>query len=134
VIRTTNFDAIITASPINKDAAVSRDGRGFSYEPDKKIACRHWENQPLLREPTGEDRDLIGFRWGRLIALGYLAEDPGKLWVVRCDCGRYETRRNKSLKRASPVDCCQQCGHVAHLKRQSFRDRHGKWPPVEYGR
>ena len=104
--------------PINKVAAlvVSKSPPDCQY--DAKVAClqRRWDSPPPMRILTANIPDFRGKRVGRFTVVGLYAGAPG-LWVVRCACGAYETRRAKSLHNPLNIDdCCQLCRHVEHLR------------------
>lgn len=92
------------------------------------------------------ERDLTGLRVDRLVVRGRIdavtpnerrsARSLGARWLVRCDCGIYETRRAPSLKGRMRTDraMCQRCDYVLHLRRQAHFDRNGRWPAEDYGR
>jgi hypothetical protein len=75
-----------------------------------------WSECPPLKPPAPNAPDLTGLRRGSLTAIGMLdktaagygpAGGDGR-WVVRCDCGRYEVRRARSLS-VNANDACQDC-------------------------
>jgi hypothetical protein len=104
--------------PVNKLAAmvISRGERHEMEYADRNT----YENPPiLLPSPSPEGvPNLIGYRNGRIEVIGY-AGRRGKrpsggsrtLWLVRCDCGRYEFRRNRSIKKAKRHRDINQCNY-----------------------
>ncbi len=68
--------------------------------------------------------DLTGRKKGRLTVVGLSASfrgvsRKGLRWVVRCSCGMYEIRTEKTIKKGSDKDMCQRCNDVRYLKRLS---------------
>ena len=55
--------------------------------------------------------DLIGVRFGRMEVVGLIAfrGKGNSLWAVKCDCGRYERRRWKTVKSAIRSDKPSAC-------------------------
>jgi len=96
--------------PVHPDAF-----KKFSREmlPVAPIPPVSWRN-PQFRDPTG-------LRRGRLVVLGYAAEQGGKKkgarWVVRCDCGNYE-HRNMIFRWAGTQapDMCIECRTRSYKK------------------
>ena len=89
---------------------------GFQFESIKKIAQRHWDAQPSLRPVPNDAPKLAGIKFGRFIVLGLYNEGNG-LWVVRCTCGAFETRKAKSIRNpANKNDCCDNCRQIEYLK------------------
>jgi hypothetical protein len=64
-----------------------------------------------------KEHDLTGRKCGRLTVIGNALFKPKNWrtdknsvrWVVRCSCGRYEHRTTKTIKKADPISCCNQC-------------------------
>ena len=106
--------------PVDRTAARVA-GKGEHYESKKKITQRHWDVPPPMRQVSPKDLidNLIGIKFGRLTVLGLYTEASG-LWVVRCACGDYETRRTKSIKNPNnDQDRCENCRETVHLRRQA---------------
>jgi len=86
-----------------------------------------------VRPPIEGERDFTGLRFDRLTVIGHV-DEPGRKngarWLVRCDCGTYETRRTPALAGRMRADraSCQRCDYLLHLKKREFFDRHGRWP------
>lgn len=131
-IRTTNFDALATSAPLDRQASAMRDGSGDQWEA--KIPDYHlrWIAPPALRpvaslEPNAQvlAASLIGQRIGRVVVLGILLEETRKKkarWVVRCDCGYYEARIAKVLGSGDPARMmCAACDKVDQLRQFSTR-------------
>lgn len=128
-VRTTNFDAIAAAAPLNREASTVRDGSGDIWsEPDVSGGQLHWKEppQPLEARPKGVG-DISGAKYGRLTVVRYHGRSgvstPVRVWLVRCACGDYEVRREKSIIRALQGDTppvtehsCRVCEHVQILQ------------------
>lgn len=129
-----SMDKIITSAPLNSTAA-RVTGKGVHYDPTRKPLTlqaapdtRARENpipcaKELLSAPAAILKSLQAQRWGRWTVIGYALQQPeGKnakaSWVVRCTCGRYETRSTKAIRRAvTSGDRCWECAHVEQVKR-----------------
>lgn len=134
-MKTTVWDRVVTSAPINKDAAVARDGKGEGFEPKLKDAAdRVHSDTPLpTRKPLKGSPDYSGQRSGRLVVVGLSAEikqgDRPAAWVVRCACGNYEHRTAKSINNPRNVDdCCRPCRQVEYLKRRAAHGTRLKAP------
>lgn len=120
--RTANWDAIAASAPMNKDAALARDGRGVSFE----IPEKHKENAfdlcpPLKKYEDVEANNLTGERMHRLVVLGLCADKSTKgpaSWACRCDCGRYARFTTKGLRslRLRGEAMCSECRYVELVK------------------
>lgn len=118
-------EEIIRRSPVNKPAALVT-GKGTHYTSKKKICQDHWSVPPPMRPPSPDTPKLVGVRFGQLTVMGRHRHKSG-YWVVRCDCGSYETRRTKSvLNPANGADRCDECRHLAYLRRHDEFRRTGK--------
>lgn len=128
-MRTTNFDLLATAAPLDKTASVVRDGSGEHWDPEVKHTYLHWTIRPPLRPIPDATRaspsfvDVTGLRKGRLVAYGLLdyaaaglphAKGGKASWVCRCDCGEYEGRTYRAL--TNPVNSDDMCGKCAKLR------------------
>lgn len=123
-MRTTNFDAIAAASPLNREASVVRDGSGDTWEPSPPPSLHRWIAPPKLKAPhqiRPEGREVLkkqlGRRYGRFVVLGIWADGPTKkaTWVCRCDCGAYEGRKLGRLM-SGEVTMCWTCERVERLR------------------
>jgi hypothetical protein len=115
---------IATSVPINRTAArvVQRGPKG--YESGKRILtdCSPvpLPTKPVPRKP--QLLDLTGRVVGHLtvVGAGVKRSSNGMLWVCRCVCGYYTTRRTGSLLNpANDADRCDRCREVAYLKRKA---------------
>lgn len=123
-VRTTNFDAIAAAAPLDRTASVIRDGSGDLWEPSIPETFKRWFAPPVMKPRawllarSAVAAQLLDRRFGRLVVLGVL-DEPGKTekaaWVVRCDCSYYETRKAKTLL-AGKATCCLVCYKVETLR------------------
>lgn len=127
-----HWDAILASAPLNATAG-SVTGKGYVYEPAKKVTHLEWDVPPPL-VPVGRQHarnpsftDFTGHRYGRLTVLGMIRDtsvsgDSGAQWVCRCACGKYVARRAKSVRKANPDDRCSLCQHAAFLVRAASGD------------
>lgn len=147
------LERVSTSEPINVTAALVMSN-GVHYEP--KINDRyklHQDECPPLRA-WGKDggkhnpleRDFTGFKKGNIVVIGlYLGdrkvwmnnearyEGVGRnKWVVRCICGKYETRTTKSLKKPEikgDPDQCIACDlSTKKIRDKDFKRQYGHWP------
>lgn len=118
-----------TLKAVNRTAGLVTS-RGFQYTPDKKIlqVCQR-EPLPIRKIPRcNPELNIIkvGDKIGRLTVVGLLQESK-KGWLMRCDCGNYTTRKTKSvLNPKNHIDRCDECRHLAYLKRMEKFLREGK--------
>ena len=122
--RSDSLDRVITSDPINRVARRVVQP-GTHYDNPVQLNQAHWENAPPTtgRFPGTPDGDLTGTKFGRMEVVGYLAsgKNKGAIWLVRCSCGDYETRRSSAIRNGSnSIDCCNKCRHIQHLKRQRY--------------
>lgn len=121
-LRTTNFDAIATAVPLNREASTVRDGSGDFYDFPIPLHVQHWKAPPTPVGKLGKGaEDLTGRVFGRLTVIRFHGSAGGEwarpIWLVRCACGDYEVRRSKTLRSTTNADaCCCICQHVKHLR------------------
>lgn len=126
-MRTTNFDVIAASAPLNREASVARDGSGETWGFEVHEQISHWKAPPLPthRRPHGMS-DLSGRSFGLLKVLRFHGYREGKnapaLWLVRCSCGDYETRRHaKLVKGGDPNDRCVVCKKAEALRKRASR-------------
>ena len=116
MIKTTNFDALAVATPLNREASKVRDGSGDLWEVTIQRPDEHWTAPPLALSPKPSDmEDLSGRVFGRMTVVRYhgvIGKHPR--WLVRCACGDYELRRaNPINSQKTPSDhCCQVCDRL----------------------
>lgn len=127
-MKTVDYDALASSAPINKDAAVARDGRGESY------SLKVDENQRRSRTPIPTrpipkyiQEDLTGREFGRLKVMGLAVKTDGKnardVWAVRCVCGTYETRRAGGLLKGATTACLE-CARLHAIRSRTRVKRH----------
>jgi len=114
------WDRIITSAPLDKQAAIVRDGKGEHFTPQMRLEdtkVRQIAPPPMRPNPPNAE-DLTGQRFGRFAVIGRSADKPA--WVVRCACGWYEHRNARALKTAGPADLasmmCTECCYVERVK------------------
>ena len=127
--KTTQYDRIFSSSPLNEVAGRVTAQADEVFESKKKIIQAH-SDVPLPTKPfiaNSKTPNLSGKSIGRLTVVGLSASgksrpDSGALWVVRCVCGRYETRRTKSiLKETNTHDSCDECRQTAFIQSEAGR-------------
>jgi hypothetical protein len=129
---TARQDEILTRSPLLQASAQMETG--WDAELGPRPSRWWWPVCPPLRPMPKDGLDLTGRRWGRLTVAGLLdmgdrSRSGRAAWVVRCDCGRFETRTARSISRQhSPVEACTRCDYVRHIRRKAVFDRTGAWP------
>lgn len=126
-MRTTNFDAIAAAAPLDRQASAVRDGSGDQWTPKISDHQQHWKAPPLpastFQERIGGRKqiDFTGKVFGRLTVVRFHGVSGGSkqlaVWLVRCACGDYEIRRAKSLAYKSEINpCCHECKALDRLR------------------
>lgn len=111
------IDDIYARRAVNTTAARVM-AKGVHFVGDKKILTADSELPIKTRALPLNMEDLHGFKFGRMVVIGVAAEVRGR-WVVKCNCGVYTLRTTKAVKnRANKIDCCEQCRHLMHLKKQ----------------
>lgn len=111
------FDRIANRelTPINRKASELNDG--YTFESNKKVLTMDQENPiKCMKSP------IDGFKFGRFRVIGKYKSKPSKkgaLYVVRCACGMYTTRRKGTINKGADLDdCCERCSEVKYLKRK----------------
>ena len=113
------MEKIGTSTPVNKCAALVT-GKGYQYIPDKKIQTSDSDTPIPTRDATDTEKKNPVFQ-----------DLTGCLWVVRCQCGTYSKRRKKAILNPENVqDRCEQCRHLAFLRRTDVYLRTGKNPDI----
>ena len=115
------------AAPVDRTAGKVTGG-GFQYQSVKKIDQKHWEIAPATIKVPSHIDTLVGQEFGRFKVIGLLTLEPAyknrdSLWLVRCACSHFESRRSKSiLNPKNNEDRCDNCRHIARLQRaQDFK-------------
>jgi hypothetical protein len=123
------FDGI-HRRPANRDAA-NLLGGGEHYRDGTNFGSTlHWETPPPMRPVPLNGSVLaariIGRKFGRLTVIG-LHATVANSWVVRCDCGDYETRKYKALRNPLNVDDkCRRCSRLYTIRKRHERDMKGQ--------
>jgi hypothetical protein len=122
-MKTIDYDRLASSSPLNKDAALARDGRGEHYDADayRGDNAQCWDAPPAMVAVPPAVAGLVGVKVGRLTVLGLRPTKPtGKRpasWVVRCVCGTYTTRTARAIKNPANVnDMCARCDRTRILR------------------
>lgn len=127
MVKTVQWDRVISSTPLNTDAAKARDGGGVHWEPEiKQAQGKVRSHAPFPMKPIKskyKDDDLTGLKVGKLTVIG-LGDFPGRskkspaAWVVRCVCSYYETRTAKTLRNPeyAKTAACDECNYLAELK------------------
>lgn len=102
--------------PVNRVAKRVLE-KGVTHTPPRKVIKQlHWDTPPKMCETPITTPDLTGETFGSLTVIGWYAEGK-KSWVVKCSCGKYETRKSKAIRNpANNTDACQSCRHLMHLE------------------
>lgn len=87
--------------------------------PKQQVTKQFSRNFIATKELTINAPPIIGLRRGRMTVIGLAEEQPESglrtRWVVRCDCGNYETR--KRILRwlgTEATDMCDECKVRTH--------------------
>ncbi len=117
-----NFQRLAGLRPVNKAAALAIS-RSHQFPSAKKISQVHTDLPLPIRANLPSDvPELTGRKFGRLTVMGAHASSPPLRWVVRCVCGRYETRKTRAVMNpANSADSCQECRHLQSLRKASSR-------------
>lgn len=118
--------------PVDRTAArVTAEGPK-GYESSKRILTDFSEAPLPMRKIPRDAPKLVGVVCGWLTVIGMAQKrsSNGALWVCRCVCGYYTTRRSESIRnpRNAAVDRCDRCREVQFLKRRSLRQQLGYNP------
>jgi hypothetical protein len=130
------LDQLLTAPlPVNRVARrVVKQARPEDvWLPQPKPAAHYVGSSnalPIIAIPAAVPaavRDVVGRKRDRMTVIGYAAHQPenkqkkGAVWVVRCDCGTYEHRRNiLRWLHTLEVDSCRECQRRRYLLNGSF--------------
>lgn len=135
------FERLLTSAPVNKQAAMHLAKNGEHYkEPERhdKLVIASDIFLPS-RAPSAAEAanpsftDLAGVTYGRLRVMGILDHERAGItigktaprkWVVRCVCGRFETRNAKAIRAAHPDNAhCRHCQHQAWLRANAHKPK-----------
>lgn len=119
--RTTDFDRLSTSAPMNRAAALARDGGGTHFTPRAgKVNSARWAAPPEMRPVPADMHDFTGRVFDRftVIGLSAMTGKTGPRWVLRCTCGYYENRRNRLLVEGTgrAITMCSECDYLEELK------------------
>src|ERR1700743_924124 len=108
-----NFQRMAGLRPINKAAALVVS-RSHQFPSAKKISQIHTDLPLPIRAVLPSDvPNVTGNKFGRFTVVGAHASPPPLRWIVRCVCGRYETRKMRAITNpANNEDRCQECRHL----------------------
>lgn len=116
------WDRVLSSAPVNATVAGVTNSKGDTWEYRHKSGALRWEDAPPPTVPLPDNSKIkIGHQQGRVRVVGAYARggNNGTVWLVRCACGAYETRRSKSLlKTKAEEDMCACCNKVQQLKRR----------------
>ena len=122
-MKTTDWNAVVTSTPLNKEAAVARDGSGEIFTPLKKVDWAKVDEIPKVVPPpitSPHFVDYSGVKYGRITVIGYIGPSAnGASWLVRCACGNHERRRTAAVRKGieeGRADRCGECDYVKSLK------------------
>lgn len=123
-----DLSRIATSQPVNKTAARVMGG-GVHFDDGRKIVdtLRHFDAPPKCIDPENYPndpsfQDMRGVRVGQVVVIGFLGRlgrtrNAKPQWLVRCDCGQFETRSAKFLRAGSEdYHACARCSYNYALK------------------
>lgn len=124
---------ILTRAPLAQAFDQMRPGDMREQGPWLGSAYHSRAPLPVKTQLAFGQRDYTGVRIDRLTVIGAVDEAKRKFgprWLVRCDCGIYETRQVSALRGRMRGDVarCQRCGYLLKIQRQAHFDRTGRWP------
>lgn len=124
--RTVNYDALAASTPINRGAALARDGGGVQFELQLPNHIEHWTAPPLPeRNPSRDLPRLEGtvFGDGMRVVRYHGRRWDGARWLVRCACGDFELRSTKAVRTAQADHRCAVCSQTRSQRVTLDRDR-----------
>lgn len=113
------YDFIATSRPINRIAGQVLTKGESSPEIHYEESYYHSEAPTKTIKFTGKPKDnLKNKRFGNLVVIGFMGKNASGMgvWLVRCDCGYYEKRTGKYLKKSGRnnsacKECCSRKGY-----------------------
>lgn len=134
-LRSVDFDTVAPLMPFDKTASqVAGKGEHFEYSPPQDVVRS--ETPIETRRATPREKldpgyvDLTGVKVGRLSVIGIAAasSQEKRRWVVRCQCGDYEIRRSKVIRRWMEGEnvggaMCHECGYTQKLLRGEHNEK-----------
>lgn len=124
--RTTDYAALAAAAPVNRQAALARDGHGVRYEAKIEPWQERWDAPPPQeRRPAPDLPRLEGrtFGDGMRVLRYHGTRSNGARWLVRCRCGWFELRSTKAILTAQADHCCAACQYDKTQRRNYAADR-----------
>ena len=88
-----------------------------------RLNQRHWLECPEMCPIKEGQIDLRGLKFGKFTVVGKYGKSKhnGTLWVVRCECGHFESRCNRAIKNPHNFgDRCELCRKIANEKRREI--------------
>jgi len=116
-------ESIYTSTPVDKTASIvtSRTDHALASGYNGP-AWRSRDKPPYIRYIGHPKHDHEGERYGKLVVIGLFIKQhkpsssgwkKKSSWVVRCDCGYYEVRKIKTLKKGKVENnCCLDCAKM----------------------
>ena len=137
--------------PVSKDAAMIMSG-GINYESTRHSYQHYYKAKPIppcLPENILPDfartlEKYIGIKRGRLTVTNWfgswshdrlgMGNGGRSLWLCRCSCGDYVTRRSRSFTddNMQKFDACPDCENKVKLKKEEHFRKTGKYCSEEY--
>lgn len=117
--RTVDYDRLVSSAPVNRQAALTRDGRGFDLGYAEPELENHWTAPPPPeRMPSRDLPRLEGrtFGAGMRVVRYHSKRSNGARWLVRCACGDYELRATQAIQTAQADHACQRCNLTRHMR------------------
>ncbi len=128
---------IVRASiPVNRDARMGishREYQEVSSKPSRFEFLSETFRREVRDQPASTAGYLTGHVFGQLRVMGYLDSITRKalkwpataVWLVKCQCGRYESRRasvlRQSLAKKPHLNACTYCKNAfAELAKQQY--------------
>lgn len=141
------MERLRTSVPVNRQTSlVVARASGWWNQQNSRDPLEFLSRRPQMCEAPhyvkslpDRIRDLTGMKKGCLVVVGYISMDEKRRlgwtgkgnWAVRCQCGRYEHRSQRDLRRAIKKeygDACTWCKNIwAEYVKAQFK-KTGKWP------
>lgn len=116
------YERLAGLRPANRTTAIVAGARGTHWNEQANFGQLHSDVPISTYACPDWAEDLTGRKFGRLTVIGFRCgnEFKGALWVVRCVCGAYETRRSKAISKAINSEictaCCKACARLHAIK------------------
>lgn len=124
--RITNYDALAASAPVNRQAAIARDGGGVHYQAKADPTTARWDAPPPPeRKPPADLPRLEGrtFGDGMRVIRYHGSRWNGARWLVRCRCGWFELRSTKAIETAQADHSCSACQYARTQRRNYAADK-----------